>query len=58
MPRWLSWWGEQDEQAEVNVAELLEQVERQRAIIEEQARQMKQLHDWIDQIPKTREVTE
>jgi len=42
----------------VNVAELLEQVERQRAIIEEQSRQIKQLHDWIDQIPKTREVTE
>jgi len=58
MPRWLCWWGEKDEQDEVNVAELLEQVERQRAIIEEQSRQIKQLHDWIDQIPKTREVTE
>jgi len=57
MPPWLSWWGEKDEQAEVNVAELLEQVARQRAIIEEQASQIKQLHDWIDQIPKTREVT-
>jgi archaellum component FlaC len=58
MPRWLCWWGEQDEQAEVNVAELLEQVDRQRAIIEEQARQIKKLHDWIDQVPKTHEVTE
>ena len=40
MPNWLSWWGEKDEQETVNVAELLEQVERQRAIIEEQARQI------------------
>jgi len=43
MPPWLSWWGEQDEQAALNVAELLEQVERQRAIIEEQARQIADL---------------
>ena len=57
MPRWLCWWGEQDEQKTVNVAELLEQVARQRAIIEEQARQIKKLHDWLDQIPQTREVT-
>ena len=38
MPKWMFWWGEQDAQATVNVAELLEQVERQRAIIAEQAR--------------------
>jgi len=49
----------------VNVAELLEQVARQRAIIEEQARQMKQaeqlvqetneyleaLRAWLDAVP-------
>jgi DNA repair exonuclease SbcCD ATPase subunit len=49
----------------VNVAELLEQVERQRAIIEEQAKQMKQaeqvvsdaneyleaLRAWLDAVP-------
>jgi hypothetical protein len=40
MPRWLCWWAEKDEQDAVNVAELLEQVERQRAIIEEQAKQI------------------
>ena len=44
MPPWLNLWGEKkDEQAEVNVAELLEQVERQRAIIEEQKRQIEDL---------------
>jgi len=72
MPPWLSWWGEQDEQQTVNVAELLEQVERQRAIIEEQARQIKQaeqvvsdaneyleaLRAWLDAVPKNKkEVT-
>jgi predicted ATP-grasp superfamily ATP-dependent carboligase len=56
----------------VNVAELLEQVERQRAIIQEQARQMKQaeqvvsdaneyleaLRAWLDAIPTNKkEVT-
>jgi len=49
----------------LNVAELLEQVERQRAIIQEQARQMKQaeqvvreaneyleaLRAWLDAVP-------
>jgi len=72
MPRWLCWWGEQDAQEAVNVAELLEQVERQRAIIEEQARQIKQaeqvvsdaneyleaLRAWLDAVPKNKkEVT-
>ena len=54
MPNWLCWWGEKDEQAEVNVAELLEQVERQRAIIEEQARQIEAWKvkgdEWAEQL--------
>ena len=50
MPPWLNWWGEKkDEQAEVNVAELLEQVERQRAIIEEQARQIEEFKKVADE---------
>jgi hypothetical protein len=53
MPRWLCWWAEKDEQDEVNVAELLEQVERQRAIIEEQARNIEawkaKEKQWEDQ---------
>jgi len=52
MPRWLCWWGEKDEQDAVNVAELLEQVERQRAIIEEQARQIEAWSDWLNTRPK------
>lgn len=44
MPKWMFWWGEQqDEQEAVNVAELLEQVQRQRAIVEEQKRQIEDL---------------
>ena len=54
MPRWLCWWGEKDEQDSVNVAELLEQVERQRAIIEEQAMQIEAWKskgsEWADQV--------
>jgi hypothetical protein len=54
MPNWLSWWGEQDEQATVNVAELLEQIDRQRAIIEEQARQIEAWKvkgdEWAEQL--------
>ena len=50
MPNWLCWWAEkQDEQDKVNVAELLEQVARQRAIIEEQARQIKQAEQLVQE---------
>lgn len=56
MPNWLSWWGEQDEQETVNVAELLEQVERQRAIIEEQARQIEAWKVKQDQWAKVLEI--
>jgi hypothetical protein len=49
MPNWLSWWGEKDEQETVNVAELLEQVERQRAIIIEQASQIEEFKKVTDE---------
>ena len=59
MPKWMFGWGEkQDEQAEVNVAELLEQVERQRAIIIEQARQIEAWSDWVDNRPKPEKIYE
>ena len=73
MPRWLCWWGEQDDQRAVNEAELLEQVERQRAVIQEQAQQLRRaeqvvsdaneyleaLRAWLDAVPKkTKEVLE
>lgn len=73
MPRWLCWWGEQEDQRSVNEAELLEQVERQVAVIQEQAQQLRRaeqvvrdaneyleaLRAWLDAVPKiTKEVPE
>ena len=58
MPPWLNWWGEKDEQATVNVAELLEQVERQRAIIEAQSAQIEAWSDWVDNRPKPEKIYE
>ena len=56
MPRWLCWWGEQDAQEAVKVAELLEQVRAQNAIIEGQAREIAAWRVKQDQWAKVLEI--